>query len=737
MQALFSRFWSWLNFRGVANLPPPASSHAGTADAPETAIFTGVDEAPGSADIHWQFTVRLPRRSLLFGLALTVYVCAHLLKLPAYPVYFFADEAMQPLFAERLMQNHFYDPEQGVWFPFYMQVAGDRWSPLMPIYLQMLPLLIFGKSIWVTRATIALFSTLAAIALGYALRDVFRIRLWWSAPLLLTLAPAWLLHSRTAFETAAATTWYALFLWLYLRYRTGNTKAIFGAAVCAAGAFYSYTNAQVVLGATLLLFMLTDLRFHWQQRKQLLPLVPLGLVLLLPMLAFYGKNPTAIEAHLRTVDSYWFQNLAFTEKLALFAEKYAYGISPQYWFFHNEQDLIRHTFGSLPHILTVFLPFFLIGLMVAVRQWRNAAHRLTLLAVLATPLGGTQLDVGITRVLPFVMPATLLIALGLEACWGFALRRWAWARNAIWRVELGGLVLCATVGLALIISAVQTGALWQQAYDLYGMQYGASMLYEQAIPQLLRENPFDEILVTPAWANNAHLFMDFFLSPGERMRVESGSLEGYRLHLRTLNDEHLLFVMTANEFEDARKDPKFLPPTVVKILFYPNGLPGFYVVRWQYSPEAETIFAAEQAARRVLREAVVQLNGQDVPIYHSWEDMGSPQDMFDNNLYSLMRGLEANPFIVQLNFPEPTRLTGARVNIGSEVSIVTATLTLAGTDETIQVSESHLEPVEPYWFNLQFPPLPAAIESIRLEILSLSNQPDVHIHIREIELLRP
>lgn len=736
MQPLFSRFLSWLNLREAVNPPPPASSLTGEAAAPETAIFTDVDEAPGSADIDWQFKVMLPRRSLLFGLALAVYLFAHLLKLPAYPVYFFADEAMQPLFAERLIQNGFYDPEQGLWFPFYMQVAGDRWSPLMPIYLQMLPMLIFGKSVWVTRATIALFSTLAALALGYALRDVFRIRLWWSAPLLLTLTPAWLLHSRTAFETAAATTWYALFLWLYLRYRNGQTKAIFGAAVCAAGAFYSYTNAQTVLGATLLLFLLTDVRFHWQQRKQLLPLVPLGLVLLLPMLAFYSKNPHAIEAHLRIVDSYWFQNLPLVEKLTMFAEKYAYGISPQYWFFHNNQDLTRHTFGSLPHILTVFLPFFLIGLMVAVRNWCSAPHRLTLLALLATPLGGTQLDVGITRVLPWIMPATLLIALGFETCWNFALHRWEWARRAVWRVESGILTLLSMLGLALIISAVQTGTLWHQAYDLYGMQYGASLLYEQEIPALLREYPSAQIIVSPAWANNAHLFIEFFLLPGERVRVDSGSLDGYRLNLGDLN-EKLLFVMTASEFEDAVQDPKFLPPKVRKVLYYPNGTPGFYVTQWQYSPKAEAIFAAEKAARQILRQAVVQINGQDITISHSWEDMGSPQDMFDNNLYSLMRGLEANPFILQFDFAEPTALAGVRVNIGSEVSIITATLTLAGTDEIIQVSESHLEPVEPYWFNLTFPALPASIEEVRLEILSFSEQPDIHIHIREIELLRP
>ena len=56
-------------------------------------------------------------------------------------------------------------------------------TPLLPVYFHLLPVALLGKSVEVARGTTALFAVLGAVALPLALRDPFRTRWWWTAPL--------------------------------------------------------------------------------------------------------------------------------------------------------------------------------------------------------------------------------------------------------------------------------------------------------------------------------------------------------------------------------------------------------------------------------------------------------------------------------------------------------------------------------------------------------------------------
>ena len=97
---------------------------------------------------------------LLFMLACGVYVFTRLYHVVDYPIYFFGDEAAQVLFGERLIENGFRDAH-GVWFPMYFEEAASRWTPLVSVYFQAAALSLFGKSVFVTRATAGLVSLLA------------------------------------------------------------------------------------------------------------------------------------------------------------------------------------------------------------------------------------------------------------------------------------------------------------------------------------------------------------------------------------------------------------------------------------------------------------------------------------------------------------------------------------------------------------------------------------------------
>ena len=59
-----------------------------------------------------------------------------------------------------------------------------------------------------------------------------------------------------------------------------------------------------------------------------------------------------------------------------------------------------------------------------------------------------------------------------------------------------------------------------------------------------------------------------------------------------------------------------------------------------------------------LDAAPVDLDGQTVDLVYSKLDMGRPEDIFDGDVSTLARGLEANPFVLEFHFPEPRSVHG-------------------------------------------------------------------------------
>jgi hypothetical protein len=215
--------------------------------------------------------------TVLFCAALVVYLLTRLIGLTQFPISFLGDEAVQTLYAETLISNHFHDPVTGLYLPIYVEAAGNRWTPLLPMYVHAATLALFGKSVLVTRGTSVLVGLLAAIAVGMILKQIFKIRLWWVGVLVVAITPAWFLHSRTSYETVMTTAFFAMFVWFYLRYREKGSSII-PALIFGALTFYTYSNAQLIaLWAALLLFI-SDIRYHWTQRKALLNAVPVAIV---------------------------------------------------------------------------------------------------------------------------------------------------------------------------------------------------------------------------------------------------------------------------------------------------------------------------------------------------------------------------------------------------------------------------------------------------------------------------
>jgi len=353
----------------------------------------------------------------LFGLAIAVYLLTRLIGLTQFPIYFFTDEAIQSLSMKDLIDHHYRDPSN-VLLPTYFR-NGDYYNLSLSVYLQWLPVLLFGKSAVATRATSVLVTLIAAVCVGLILRDIFKLKYWWTGTLFLAMTPAWFLHSRTAFETAEFVAFYAGTLCAYLYYRHKSPRYLYLTVLLGVLAFYTYSPGQVIMPLTALGLLLSDWRYHWENRRTVLIGLGLATVLALPYVRYMINNPSTPFAHLHTLYSYWYEKIPLSEKIARYFSEFGVGLSPWYWYIPNERDLSRHLMKDYGNIMIGTLPFALPGMVQALRNLRLPAYRAILIALMISPAASALVQVSITRTLVFVIPAALLTAMGLEQVLGW------------------------------------------------------------------------------------------------------------------------------------------------------------------------------------------------------------------------------------------------------------------------------------------------------------------------------
>jgi hypothetical protein len=385
------------------------------------------------------------------------------------------------------------------------------------------------------------------------------------------------------------------------------------------------------------------------------------------------------------------------------------------------------------------LPFFGLGLVMILIRLRSSAHRAILFALLAAPTGGALVGIGITRVLVFIIPAVIMMALGLEVVLHWLERglRWLFRSKDVAVVDKHSYtgiswMLMLVLGVANIFmlrDALVNGPTWYQDYTLAGMQYGASQLFS-AVNKYVSLHPQAELMVTPNWTNGADAVAQFFL-PSDT-KVTLGSVEGHLFKHLPLSDQ-AVFVMMPIELDKVRTSGKFKDIQVDEVLDYPNGQPGFYFVRLKYADNVDEILSAEQAARSALQQGTVTIDGEPVQVAYSMLDMGSIELVFDGDPQTLARTLEANPFIIQLTFTEPRQISGYKMILGS-ADVQSSVFLYPNIDQ--QPSES----VANFDGSVSNPELdvnfdkPQTVRVIRFEIFQPYSGVPANVHVWEIEL---
>jgi 4-amino-4-deoxy-L-arabinose transferase-like glycosyltransferase len=552
---------------------------------------------------------RLSLDSVLGLIAVLTFAATRLIGLAQYPIYFFSDEAANTVLTAEFLDNGFRD-QFGQLFPTYFQ-NGPSISLGTSVYAQVVPYLLFGKSIFVTRAVPALIALTGALAVGVIFKHIFKSRWWWTSILLLSLTPAWFLHSRTAFEHSLWVSFFAWFLYFYLRYRTDQPKHLVTAVVFATLSFYSYNGGQLGIAIMGLLLLVVDWHYHRQQRRAVLIACGVAIVCALPYVRFQLTHGAEVSAHLQLLGSYWMQDIPLGEKISRAVQEYAYGLRPDYWFApDNPRDLIRHQLKGYGNLLWVMLPLASFGLIIAVRKAftltpspspskgegdARPAYRVVLLSLLIAPIGGVLVQANVLRDLIMIVPAAMLTTIGLAAVleWivQFVTRQTAqYGQRAFRAIAIFTCAVLAFANFFMLNDALTNGPTWYDNYGLTGLQYGAPQVFT-AIGDYLEREPQNEVWLFPSWLNGSEMLKRYFLPDDPRVHLLDfdGFLEGKY----DLTDQTLLVMDRAN-YQRLKKSGKFVDVQETLTLPLPDRSPGFYFVYARYAPDMDARLAREQ-----------------------------------------------------------------------------------------------------------------------------------------------
>ncbi|HSN94163.1 MAG TPA: hypothetical protein VLR89_03765, partial [Anaerolineaceae bacterium] len=680
-------------------------------------------EATQSQNNHLPGLLRLslPWQSWAFIAGMLVYLLTRLINIDQFPIYFFCDEAIQTMSAFDLIRNGFKDP-MGNFLPAYFQ-NGGQYNLGLSVYWQMIPALL-QRSVIITRGFAALVTLVFPLSLAFALKDIFKFKYWWLAPLVVSAIPTWFLHSRTAFETTLGASMFALFLYFYLKYRLQNRKFLYLSLLFGALAFYAYTPMQMVMLVSGLLLLVIDFRYHWQDKATLFKgLLLLGL-LAAPDLWFRQTHQEAIKQHLNLLHSYILEpTLSIGQKLLYFLGRYLRGFDPSYWFLYNKQDLVRHLMLGWGHMPSLFFPFVALGVWQAFKRWPKPENRVLLVAFFAAPTGAALVEPSITRLMMMVVPFAYLTCLGM----GWLLEFVQSKTNSLKPVLVSLVVLLALSSGWMTYDSLHNGPTWYTDYTLYGMQWGGKQVFGE-IKDQLAVDPQARVVITPSWANNTDVIGRFFL--GDSLPVKFNSINSFISNLLPIG-EKTIFVLTPEEVDNLQKSGKFKPPEILNILNWPDGRPGFYFIKLAYVDNVEAVFEQEAVELRKPMNDTIPLLGQDVPVEFSRIDLGKIISAFDNDERSVTRTLQANPFVIKLEFPVPVKISQVTSTIGSPATQITVVITRPdGSQVEYQASVEQLSQSI-----RQLPVVFGKVEDVSkltISILSIDEKEPAHVHVWEI-----
>lgn len=284
----------------------------------------------------------------------------------------------------------------------------------------------------------------------------------------------------------------------------------------------------------------------------------------------------------------------------------------------------------------------------------------------------------------------------------------------------------------MFYDAIEKAPLWYQDYSMSGLQWGTKQLFQEAIPEYVSKNPEKKIKVSSTWSNGTDIFIRFFnLGPN----VEIGHINEF-LHATEKLDQNITFIMTKEEYLRAQTSKKFKSVLPEKTLQYPNGSDAFYFVsNLEYVDNISQILQMEKEEKNRLVEEVVKYNGETIQVKHSLLDSGSAKNLFDNNIETIIKGQEANPFILEVIFPYPKEIKNITLNL-QNINVDWKAVLFTYTNKQVEYTGHYnFEPNSFYTkLELTFDQGPEKISKIYLAIKNSNLGEIANIHLYDLIL---
>lgn len=645
------------------------SGESGELDHPKPSLSQKISQIKLPA---WTQKIH-PTIAWVFWLAIAVFLLTRLIGLVQFPIFFYSDEAVPGVRISDLLDNDLRDQDNRLLPTFFL---NDRKYNLgLSVYLLAIPHLLFGNHIWVSRGLTVLICLAGFIWVYKLIQQFYKLKYGWLGGLLLLAVPAWFLFSRFAIETPIMTTFYAGFLYYYMRYRQENPKYIYHALLLGAAAFYSYFPGQVIVVATALVLLILDFRYHWQNIKKTWPVILVLILLIIPLIRFMITQPDQYANRLTQYGSYMSTADPLMDKVFTYLSTYLYGLSPLFWFNPNAPEPVWWVMKGYSQLPLIFLPFLIWGMVQAVRKWRQPEMRLALVAWLVGPSAAALMDIEITRVLCMVIPGVVLTAIGFDHALNWLETRWKPSR---WLAVLAA-VGCLAASPLMLVDSLVNAPTWSTDYGRSGLQWGSRQLFAAAWRYHTTE-PDTPIYISGAWSWQADVEMRFFVPDDSNIYMRNAD-EFIRAYDPNVNN--IRFILLQSDYDNAVDSGRFCDTQIEGIISYPDGTPGFYVVRLPYCSGIEQVFEAEYEARLVLTTDSVMIDGMDVQIEHSTFANGTPDRLFDGNLDTFVTTDRLNPLVLVLHFPNAQTVSGYSLNLGSESMTITTTLTDQNGEQTV------------------------------------------------------
>jgi hypothetical protein len=491
-------------------------------------------------------------------------------------------------------------------------------------------------------------------------------------------------------------------------------------------AFYTYTPGQVIMVATGLLLLISDWRYHWQHRK--IGLLGMGLVLVMaaPLLRFLFMHFGDYTGRLGMYGSYLVGDGTVLQKIGSYLSKWLSGLNPFYYFFANDQNLPVYTMKGYGMVLWPMLPFAALGSWLMLKHIRQSEYRLLLLAILAAPTGAALASIDSNRVQVILIPIVILTAFGLEACLDWVKQKRLISEAAL---SIGLFLVMGTWGGLILRDALVSGPTWFSNYGLDGMQFGARQVFGAA--QAYQDaHPDVQIYISPNWTFQSDVVKRFFLPDSTPIRI--GTVDAYIENIKPEVDQ-TLFVLTPSDYQKVVDSGEFKEITPDLVIPYPDGRPGFYFARLQYRDDIQQIMAAIVEKRHELIFGSITLDGENVGVGYSMLDVGPIDHAFDGDPNTLVKGAEANPLTIELDFPQARKLSGITVRVGSEPVKITAYVTTGDGSQPLQFSTEAGEANGYKEVALDFGAAITA-QSLRIEVQDVLVPEPTNVHVWEITL---